>query len=454
MTDMTAFERQVAGEMLGRAGPVRPVDDLAVFESVTAASRSQTWGFTMFSALKFIAAGVIVALFGGFLLTGILTTQQGDEMAPAAVTESPSPMTTEELLSGMVTEEVEPGVYKVLNDGVRDLQPFDTGNAVHRHVVAGQDGSVWWLAGSNHLLRLGVAETADRQLEDWDSLEDLEIAYDGTVWAIAGYPRALRSFDGETWTIHRAVDGSYERGNVEIAPDGVVWAALADGTLGYLDLDGSMWQTIELPTAFDADELEWNGFIATESEVWASSQGGVWHYADGTWEYIPYGGVDTGASSQVEVWPDEGAWEYVVDGGPDAGAMPDNVFWALGGSRTGSDETLHRHDGTGWQGWSLKEQGMTPYWGAHPDEYAVAPDGSFWTGWTDRSDGDCEGVNRFDGQTWMRYLPGMCPSGVDIAPDGSVWLVAREWDDCEAAQGPEPGPYLYVITPEAMTATE
>ena len=36
----------------------------------------------MFSAVKFIAAGVIVALFGGFLLAGVLTTQQGDEVAP------------------------------------------------------------------------------------------------------------------------------------------------------------------------------------------------------------------------------------------------------------------------------------------------------------------------------------------------------------------------------------
>ena len=44
-------------------------------------------GFTMFSALKFTAAAVIVALFGGFLLAGVLTTpQEGDEMAPAAVT--------------------------------------------------------------------------------------------------------------------------------------------------------------------------------------------------------------------------------------------------------------------------------------------------------------------------------------------------------------------------------
>ncbi len=61
--------------------------------------RIKTRGFTMFAALKFIAAAAIVALFGGFLLAGVLTTPQGDEMAPAAVTDSPSPVTaTSELL--------------------------------------------------------------------------------------------------------------------------------------------------------------------------------------------------------------------------------------------------------------------------------------------------------------------------------------------------------------------
>ena len=32
MTDMTAFERQLSSEISGLMGPVRPVDDLAVFE--------------------------------------------------------------------------------------------------------------------------------------------------------------------------------------------------------------------------------------------------------------------------------------------------------------------------------------------------------------------------------------------------------------------------------------
>ena len=110
MDEMNAFERQVAGRLQRHAGPTSPVDDLAIYNDITAATSSQRWGLTMLSAAKFVAAAAIVALFGGFLLAGVLTTQQGEEMAPAAVTTSPSPMPTEELLLGMVTKEVEPKI--------------------------------------------------------------------------------------------------------------------------------------------------------------------------------------------------------------------------------------------------------------------------------------------------------------------------------------------------------
>ncbi len=85
-----------------------------------------------------------------------------------------------------------------------------------------------------------------------------------------------------------------------------------------------------------------------------------------------------------------------------------------------------------------------------PDGY-VAPDGSFWAGWLARSEEDsCQGVSHFDGQTWVRYLPGMCLPwlGMAIAPDGSVWVHAfEEGDDEEPFAGPG---HLYVITPEAV----
>jgi hypothetical protein len=96
MDDLTAFERQVADEISRIVGPARPVDDLEVFEAA-ATSQSSSRRFKMFSALKFVTATAIVSLFGGFLLTGVLTTPQEGEVLPAAVTESPSPMTAQML---------------------------------------------------------------------------------------------------------------------------------------------------------------------------------------------------------------------------------------------------------------------------------------------------------------------------------------------------------------------
>jgi hypothetical protein len=113
MDPKNAFEQQLSRVATEVAGPVRPVDATAVVRSAKAAPvhrwsinacgfrggvTTRTEGsFSMFSALKFIAASAIVALFGGFLLTGVFTTQQGDEMVPAAATESASPMTAQML---------------------------------------------------------------------------------------------------------------------------------------------------------------------------------------------------------------------------------------------------------------------------------------------------------------------------------------------------------------------
>ena len=79
----------------------------------------------------------------------------GAVAAPAA---AQSPTTTEELLAGMVTEEVEPGVLRVVNDGVRDLSFPVGGWGVSGFMVdVTPDGSVWLSAreGGHGLFRLG-----------------------------------------------------------------------------------------------------------------------------------------------------------------------------------------------------------------------------------------------------------------------------------------------------------
>ena len=170
---------------------------------------------------------------------------------------------------------------------------------------------------------------------------DIEIATDGTIWAVvlefdgSAAWSSLRSFDGEAWTTHAVTPFIRFVGDVEIAPDGVIWAALADGTFGHVDADGSTWQTIEPPSTPPAGEHEY-GFVATESGVWARHRTGVWHYADGAWEPITYGD-------------------------PDAGTMPDGVFWGIGRgppARTRRSSDMTRRAG------STGPFGNTACWGA------------------------------------------------------------------------------------------
>ena len=219
MDDMTAFENRMAEDARRVAGPPRSVDAAAVFAAIPT-SRSPKWRFeSMFSATKLLVAGAIVALFGGFLLTGILTMPQEEEAAPAAVTASPtaqsepdevteppdpqpSPMTTEELLSGMVTEEVEPGVYRVVHDGVRDLTPYLTSmmqTVASPGILAGDDGSVWVgttpLGGEDVEFPPGWGPIKEGGFPPGWSFIDFVTA-DGTAWA------AHWSHDGERWTEH------------------------------------------------------------------------------------------------------------------------------------------------------------------------------------------------------------------------------------------------------------
>lgn len=110
MTDMTDFERQVASEMVRRAGPVRPVDDLAVYTAIAAATRSPRWRFwstpmpsakgdsamitgrthAMFTPFKAIVAGALT-----FVLLGVLSIAQPFDQrgatVPGAPVASPSP---------------------------------------------------------------------------------------------------------------------------------------------------------------------------------------------------------------------------------------------------------------------------------------------------------------------------------------------------------------------------
>jgi len=445
---------------------------------------------SMFNATKFAAAGVLVALFGGFLLAGILSTPQGEDAAPAVVTKSPAPTTTEALLSSMVTEEVEPGVFWVVNDGVRDLS-YPVGYIPVHMVDVTPDGSVWlsgvWPSGDSELsvdegghglFRLGEEPV----FEDPKAFPPYrEVAPDGSLWGVGQVSddrRGIFSFDGEGWTVRATTTDSFSV--LAVGPDGTVWVLDADkdkhcpdiedddcsGTvLLRLEDDGSLttiedWGDVYVVPTFD-DQVSFDPGDASTSQLAVSPGGDVWLV--GTQPVDP-DRPDLLLRFDGEGWTqrvysqrpvlllrfDGEGWEAIP--GPEGWAPgeqgrwldvgPDGTLWVKANPRGG----LARFDDPGWTTFTQVD-GLKP-WGegdsSHADQLTVAADGSLWLAGSPLDEDAC-GVTHFDGTTATSYLVGTCIEDLAIALDGSVWLRA------DARSGDV---HVYVITPEAVAASE
>jgi hypothetical protein len=403
-------------------------------------------GFTMSSALKFMVASVIVALFGGFVLAGLFTAQQGDERGPAAVTESPSPMTSEALLSGMDTEEVEPGVFRVTNDGVRDLR-YSGGTGFMVDVTP--DGSVWLSTddGKRGLFRLGEERVFEEVEGFFSSFR--EVAPDGSLWAIDwdwDFSRGgIFSFDGEGWTVRATTtDPLYA---LAVGPDRTVWVLAEDddkrcpdtedddcsGTvLLRLEDDGSLTTIEDWSDVFDGD--------AALDQLAVSPDGDVWLVGTPRSHLLRFDGEGWDAIPSPERWNPGGRGPYrYLDVGPDG------AVW-LKADTTGG---LARFEDPGWTTFTQAD-GVEPWrepWGSPGSSTRellnVAADDSVWVNGGPTDEG-C-GATYFDGTTWTSYLVGFCIEDFAVAPDGSVWV---------GADGRAGRLDLYVITPEAVAGTE
>lgn len=389
-------------------------------------------GSTVFSALKFVSAGVIVGLFGGFLLAGVLTTQQGDVIDPAAVPDSPSPMTIDRLLSVAETEEVEPGVLRVVDDGVRDLASADNFG-----MVTGGDGGIWLLSKEG-FLRVATEGTHEWPTGRTGSVSDFEVTPDGTVWTVQADEddlSAVQSFDGQHWTSHEPTSDTRA---VAIAIDGTVWAMWQDPgsemvTLGYL-AGGDRRSIGEWP---ESELYGGDLYLTGADEAWLI---GAPEYRVG--KPRPYRLVDGALQQQYE--------DTVV--AADVGS--DGTVWFV------SLNELIRLDGTAGgadpEPWALPEA-MTAEWGSASgwtflpgDAFRAAPDGGVWfalraASGPPLSEELCGGIARFDGTTWLGpYLPGLCVESIELAADGSVWLLAQAAESDGLVE-------LFVVTPEATS---
>ena len=416
--------------------------------------RQPATGSTMFSALRFIAAAAIVALFGGFLLSGILTTPQRDEMAPAAVTGSPSPVTTEELLSGMVTEEVDPGILRVVHDGVRELSNEDLGFPGYSVDVT-PDGSVWVGGGDGEqgLFRLGDASTFDDPTA-WQPFK--EVGPDGSLWTIG--EEGIYRFDGQAWAAWMdwhdvGLWDDVTPGGLAIGPDGTAWGVGSARderclvtpqvcpftVLIRIDTDGSTTTVHDWHDAY-AGQVAWD-------ELAVSPDGDVWLI----------GMVDSDGPEAEALLRYDGEWEVIP--GPDwfvnnplghsIAFGPGGLLWVNtnhsddGGGRAGG---LARFDGTEWTTFTAAD-GVED-WGEQgffaTDLLAIAPDGGVWMNGHPGATGG-GGVAHYDGTRWTSYLQDLSVHDLDISPDGSVWVRADAYRGIHPAEDV----HTFVINPEA-----
>ena len=411
---------------------------------------------SMFSATKFVVSGVIVALFGGFLLTGVLT-QQGQESLPAVgasatgdlIVEPTTETTTEahltdeattttDLLPGvdLVTDEVEPGVFQVVSDGFRELSRSADHEDLPReglltgNIAAGFDGSVWWF-GPDGFFRLGDQATHTWSEQDGVGIsDDFHVAPDGTLWRSGGPPPV--SFDGTSWAELSAKGSIYG-----FQDDGTVWIVKREeGEVRVGPLTGDGWEALPgsvLGVRFVVAE-------AAGGDVWVVVDDDLRRHDGNGWKRQP----------------------TPFDGIARADAGPDGTLWIRYRSLIGSydpsrSSLLARFDGSDWDVFTRGLPGMGDHYMGFEGWFEVASDRSVWfnpIGAQEQTGTRCDGVANFDGESLVRFMRDTCIYAMDVAPDGSVWLQAGEGPWRGGNAGPIPPIYTYVITPEAVAATD
>ena len=327
----------------------------------------------------------------------------------SAAQDAPAPSTSTELLPGVTitVEEVEPGVVRVLSDGVREFSwPVEPGEtryfdpltsppgagywgAIQRvaNLVANDEGV--WLGGPDGIVRLGDEGFVWEAKSDWHALW-LEVAADGTLHM----PERMTFLGKNGWKkvtmpSRRAIRFPSPHGVTSIlfAPDGSLWV---EGLTGKTDKserarlarrDDNGWFVVKLPLPLP-NLRSWPGIEelqATDDGVLYVRRGSrfLQRYDGRRWDTLPRPAAFKGL--------------YVA---------PEGTVWAVADGPE-RERRLYRLDADG-KGWTAHEVDLTPHplldvgWSSVRHSSAAAPDGAFWfaAGDGDREDGRCDGITR------------------------------------------------------------
>jgi hypothetical protein len=491
------MEARVAARVRGWADQaVEPIDSLAVaLAAASARSRVGLLGrFHPRDAKRRISIAVrpngrrtSVLLVALLTLLTALALIGSSLLFVAGQRTTPSPQTIDPL-AGFLTKEVEPGVLRIVNDGIRDLSwlpPGGEGNSpnpyrYYRNALGlGSDGSAWF-ARPDGVFRLGLDEVfAAPGIIHSDLPIGVTSASPGNerqtrLWTLEG--TGLTSLDPSSGP-DRAVwerdpnslfvaAGTGNRGLLAIDASSVLWAIAVDGADPYYppwDLLSSadevrtwtehafpgpagrvtgLWSTgtvgivLLLELAEDHSDPEAPPRTGFSEQLW-TFDGSTWEHVGETPPATEVAAADVGQDGTLWMRWQVMHWQELPDGGWE-GEYTDAEGWA-------------RLIDDGWTLWSDPSELPRPA-GPHDGGvgYQVGPDGSLWFApAAPEPDGsECDGLARFDGTTLTRFLQPLCLYNLAIGPDGSVWALAGAdyWVE------EDPPVETYVIPAEAAMA--
>lgn len=370
---------------------------------------------SMFNATRFVIAGVIVALFGGFSLAGVMTMQRS-ETAPivgASASASASIETDDsrsDILPGvsLSIEHVMPGVDRVLSDGQHDLSTGVQGVAVT------SSGDVWAELGTPgdwRVVQLGAPGASQRQTRK--SAWQLGVTPAGQPLLSGG--RELVFEDG-TWMSPKGQCGAWG-----LSVDGECWHNAGDRP----GITSNHWPVRGSGVGLTDDLGPWALVAVGDGTGWATVRSvpdgaagpfrGIAHYDGAVWTYIPYE-PDTSSAN-----PDAGpaVSDWYTYGLPWVG--PDGVVRVPARTDYESTESGDVEAKLGLLSWDGNA------WATD----GPVPDGTWFF----------DGSALIDGKTLSALDLPLPQSGIErTSPQGTAWV---------AANG-----RLYVITPEALAAAE
>ncbi len=322
---------------------------------------------SMFNAIRFVVAGVIVAAFGGFMLSGYLPSQQENAQLPAAVAASPG-ADTPSAAPSEIAETAEP-VDPELLAGALVMEP----------------GSGETVAGFTQIGRLSAnGDPRFGELQDLQSVGERLVARSSVNESKeAHHDVILHSRDGLTW-LPATVPGDdpvFE----DLASSGtglmLAGSTLVDGKREaalWTSSDGVAWTVVPAPAVSRIDQIVLAGdptVVRTGNRVWVDGDGGEWSI----WNKVPNssilhgpGGLLTwqggGQDQTVPTWvlhnqdtqspttevvlPEALQWNVV---GPNPPNMGIGVFalddeWVMVGSEAKAPDTIHvSANGLDWQ---------------------------------------------------------------------------------------------------------